>query len=77
MYQDTILEVCSYMLKVIDDVPIQNYYCYSPKVQTVYLSILKMVLRPRYEEQFKLVERLEKRILSELHNLNNHELMTY
>lgn len=65
------------MLKIIDDVPQENQYCFSLKIQNLILGTLKSVLRPRYEEQFNLVERWEKRITWELGNLTNDQLKQF
>jgi hypothetical protein len=54
------------MLKIIDDIPVDNTYCYNLKIAIVFCSSIKHIIRPRHEEQLNLVERWEKRLVWEV-----------
>ncbi len=71
VYQDTILKAIPICLKVINDIPIAGQYAYESNVTVQFCQILKLGARPRIEEQFDIIKKIEARLVSELKNLES------
>ena len=65
------------LIRVVEDCPEHRVYAINPKVVLVICYILKFLIRPRNEEQFEIIKKLEKRIVFECKHIEEEFTTSY
>lgn len=68
-YNEFANKVIESLAKIIEDLPSNRVYTYNPKVTTLVYFILKFTVRPRNEEQFEVIKKINDRVTFETDNL--------
>ena len=64
----------SSLIRFMEETPLNNMYTYHPKVTVEALSILRHIVKARFEEQHSIVKKFEARLIYEVETLETQHL---